>query len=103
VLLAETVSFTEEEILVILLLLLGMLLAAVVFVALGCVWAWKAGRGSQLALAGFITVLAFEGMAFLPALPALLNGNFVVVVPGGAIALQAVLYFTARDKERAGR
>jgi hypothetical protein len=101
--LAETVSFTEEEILVILLVLLGMLLAAVVFVALGCVWAWKAGRGSQLALAGAITIVSFEAMAFLAALPSVLSGDFFVVVPAGALALQAILYFVAKDKERAGR
>ena len=101
--LAETVSFTEEEILVILLVLLGMLLAAGVFVTLGCVWAWRAGRGSQLALAGAITVVTIEAIVLLPTLPAVLRGDLFVVAPAGAIALQAVLYFVARDKERAGR
>lgn len=103
VLLAEAVSFTEEEILVILLLLLGMLLAAVVFVALGCVWAWKAGRGSQLALAGAITIVSVEALVLLVTLPSVLSGDPFVVAPGGALALQAGLYFVARDRERAGR
>ena len=101
-LLAEAVSFTEEEILVILLVLLGMLLVAVSAVVLGCIWAWRAGRGSQLALGGFAAVVGLEALATVARLPDAVGGD-VAMAPAAVIALQVALYLTARGRGRSGR
>ncbi len=101
--LAEAVSFTEEEMFVILLVLLGMLAAAVAVVVLGCIWAWRAGRGSQLGLAGMIVVMALEASVFMPAAAAALGGNPFVILPAGALAAQTALYLVARNRQRTGR
>lgn len=97
--LAETVSFTEEEILVILLVLVAILMAAAALVGLGCLWAWKAGRGSQAALVGWSIVGALELLAAAAALPSLVTGpQPFVSAPAAALAVQVSLYITAKRR-----
>lgn len=102
--LAETVSFTEEEMLVILLVLLGILALHVVAALLGCFWAWRAGRGSQLALVGWLLVLALEGLYVMMAIPSLLEARPNLFLSSAAVPLAAQLFlFTrARSRERSG-
>lgn len=104
-LLAETVSFTEGEILVIILVLLGMLAVVVATVGLGFFWAWRAGRGSQLALAGWICIASLEAVAVLGSVASLFSSgpNPVVAGPLGALVGQGALYFVTRGKARDGR
>lgn len=102
--LAETVSFTEEEILVIMLVLLGMLAVVVAIAVLGCIWAWRAGRGSQRALIGFVVVASLEGMASLAAVPALLEDRSLVFIgPVWALGAQVGLFLWARAKDGRAR
>ena len=103
--LAETPQLIDGEVLVFLLVLLvAMLLATVAVFALGCLWAWKAGRGSQPALVGWILVASLEAFALLLGVLSLLDGtvNLFLTAPLGALAVQAALYAVARDKERGG-
>lgn len=94
--LAETIKLSGGEVLVVLLVLLGILAVVAAVVVLGCVWAWKAGRGSELALALWIVCASLEALALLGAAPSLIKGNFFIVGPTGALGLQAALYFGAR-------
>lgn len=97
--LAETVSFTEEEMLIIMLVLVGILVATVAVVGLGCLWAYKAGRGSQAALGGWLIVAALEVVALVASLPGLASGpSLLLSLPTGALAAQAGLYLTAKRR-----
>ena len=97
--LAETPTFTSGEILLILLVLVGLVAVAVATFALGCVWAWRAGRGSKAALVGWVAVGSLEVLLLLPSLPAVLRGELVALpVPLGALACQVGLYLTAKRK-----
>jgi hypothetical protein len=100
--LAETIKLSGTEVLIILLVLLGSLLAVVAVMGLGCLWAWRAGRGSQLALAGWVVCGTLEGSVILLGLASLLRGqvNAVGTVPAGALAAQVGLYLAARGKPR---
>jgi hypothetical protein len=102
--LAETVSFTEEEILVIRLVLLGILAAHVVVAGLGCFWAWRAGRGSQPSTVAWLVVLAIESMYLAMALPSLLRGEPNFYLGGAAVPLaaQVLLFLGARKRTRTG-
>jgi len=96
--LAETIKLSGGEVLVILLVLIGMAVVAAAFLALGCVWAWRAGRGSQAALAGWIVCAVVEGLLLLQVIGSLFQGrpNFLGAVPAGALAAQVGLYLAAR-------
>ena len=102
--LAEAVSFTEEQMLVILLVILGILAAHVVAAGLGCLWAWRAGRGSQLALVGWLAVLGLEVLYVLMAVPGVLQGEPNAFLMSAALPLgaQAFLFARSRSRERAG-
>lgn len=102
--LAETPTFTSGEILLILLVLVGVVAVAVATFALGCLWAWRAGRGSKPALVGWVVVASLEVLFLLPTLPGSLKGElFAVAPPLGALTCQVVLYLTAKGKLGAGR
>ena len=103
--LAETPQLIDGDVLVFLLVLLvAILLAAAAVVALGCLWAWKAGRGSQPALVGWILVASFESYLLLHGVLILLGGtgNLFLIAPLGAIGVQGALYAVAREKARGG-
>lgn len=95
--LAETPQPDGGLLLILILVLLGFLVAHVVVVSLGCFWAWRAGRGSQSALAGFLLVAAVEGLFIGIAVISLLEGSLNLyfgsaVVP---LAAQVALYVGA--------
>jgi len=102
--LAETVSFTDQQILIILLVLLGFLVVAVASFVLGCFWAWRAGRGSQSALVGWllIGVLPFS-CALLASIPGLADTIFLLAVFSLALASQVGLYVAAKRRSDARR
>ena len=96
--LAETVSFTEQEMLIILLVLLGFLVLTVAAFVLGCFWAWRAGRGSQAALVGWIVVGPLVLVpAVLVSLPGVVRGSFSFIFPACLLATQGALYFASKS------
>ena len=102
--LAEAPTFTSGEILLILLVVVGVAAVAVATFALGCVWAWRAGRGSKPALVGWLAVASLEVLFLLPSLPGLFKGDvFAVGAPLGALACQVILFLTAKGKLGARR
>jgi len=102
IVLAETVSFTDQEILVILLVLLGFLALVVITLVLGCFWAWRAGRGSQMALIGWLIMGPLVLVpTMLMSIPGVFNGNFFLMFPLAALATQVALYFAARQSSDA--
>ena len=95
--LAEAITFTEEEILVILLVLVGILVVGVVVVVLGCIWAWMAGKGSVLALVGFLVIASLEAPLLLASIPGLVTDlNLAVLGPLAVLGLQVALYLGGR-------
>jgi len=97
--LAETVKLSGGEVLIILLVLLGMLAVVLAVVVLGCVWAWKAGRGSETAKVLWIVCASLEALALLSAAPSALFGrSFAAVFPAGALGAQLALYFGAKGR-----
>lgn len=101
--LAETISFSDEEIMFYLLVLLAMLMTYVVVTALGCVWAWKAGRGSQPALVGWVLVGSMEVVLGGPGLFGALVERGVLVVlalPMVALGVQVALFLHSRGRNR---
>lgn len=98
--LAEAVSFTEEQMLVILLVILGVLALHVVAAALGCVWAWRAGGGSQLALVGWLVLLGFEVLYVSMAVPGLLGGEPNLLLCSAAVPVAAQLFLFVRARDR---
>ena len=101
--LAETVSFTEEEMLFIMMVLLAILAVAVTLGMLGCLWAWMAGKGSQRALGGWIFVAMLEVPAVIAALPGAVEGSLFAILPLGIVALQVALYLAGRRRRLANR
>lgn len=103
--LAETVTFTEEEMLLILVVLVMTFvvgLVAIVLTVLACIWAWRAGRGSRPALVGFLIVGSLEALVLLSTIPALIGDlSPAVLVPLAVIGLQVALYLGGRSS--AGR
>lgn len=100
--LAESIQLTNAEATVLLLVLLALLLMAValgVLAVLGCVWAYRAGRGSRRARQGWIIVGSFEGLVMLGFLPALVgrHPNLLVLVPIVALVIQVALYLFGRS------
>ena len=102
--LAETVSFTDEEILVIMVVLIGLAAGVVAIALLGCLWAWRGGRGSQTALVLWLIVASLEGQTLFTAVPGILRGGGSpwLAAPLGALAVQVGLYLTARKRAGAG-
>jgi len=100
--LAETIKLSGTEVLIILLVLVGILAIGVAVLGLGCLWAWRAGRGSQLALAGWVVCGTLEGSVVLLSLVDLLRGrvNALAIIPAAALAAQVGLYLAARDQPR---
>jgi hypothetical protein len=100
--LAETIKLSGTEVLVILLVLVGILAIGVAVLGLGCLWAWRAGRGSQLALAGWLVCGTLEGAVILVSLVDLVRGriNPLPSIPAAALAAQVGLYLAAREKPR---
>jgi glycine/serine hydroxymethyltransferase len=92
--LAESPQFTGADIALILLVLLGLLAAVVGTVVAGCIFARKAARGSQKALILW-GVVALVEVAFA-IFATVAGGQLAALIGGGALALQAALYFTAR-------
>jgi len=100
--LAETIKLSSGEVTVILLVLLGMVIVFVGTLTLGCLWAWRAGQGSQLALGGWVVCGTLEGLLMLTSLPGLATGrpNLLAGVPAGALAAQVALFLVARDRRQ---
>lgn len=100
--LAETIKLSGTEVLIILVVLVGILASGLAVLGLGCLWAWRAGRGSQLALAGWVVCGTLEGAVVLLSLVDLLRGriNPLPVIPAAALAAQVGLYLAAREKPR---
>ena len=96
--LAESPTFGGPEILFILLVLLGILAVNAVVVTLGCVWAWRAGKGSRRALVGWIIIGSVETLALVASIPDLISGaSRFVVLPLAVIALQVALFLSGRS------
>lgn len=102
--LAETPQPDGGLLLVIILVVLGILAMAVATMALGCLWAWKAGRGSQLALGGWVACFTVEGFILLFAVGGLVSGkpHLLLFAPALAVAAQVALYLGARGHPRPG-
>lgn len=102
--LAESVSLSGSEVLVILLVLLALLVATIATAVLGCLWAFRAGRGSPLALVGWLLVAFVEVIAMVPALADLRFGapSMVGFAPLGALAAQVALYVRGKAARREG-
>ena len=90
----------DGGLLVIILVIFVLACAAVIGVVVaGCVWAGRAGRGSRRARAGWAAVAVLEGIVVLEGLVELASGRgepITVIVAGGALGLQALLYTRAR-------
>lgn len=92
--LAESPQFTGTDIALILLVLVGLFLAVAGTVVAGCVFARKAGRGSErsLILWGVVAVVEL-GFAIFGTVA---GGQIAALIGAGALALQLALYLTAR-------
>lgn len=103
--LAETPQPDGGLVVIILVILLGVLVAHVAVVALGSFWAWRAGRGSRLALVGFGIIGALEVLYLMAAVPGLLRGNpsFYLASAALPLAAQVALYAGARAGQGTGR
>ncbi len=102
--LAETITFTDEEILVFLVVLLAFAALTLTAVVLGCIWAWLAGRGSQRALVGWVIIGSLEGLVLLSAIPGLFSGpNLFPLLPLTVLGLQVGLYLGGRNQARPGQ
>lgn len=103
--LAESPQPDGGLVVVILVVLLGVLVAHVAVVALGCIWAWRAGRGSRLALVGLAIVGALEVLYLMGAVPGLLwkEPNYYLASAALPLAAQVALYAGARAGRGTGR
>lgn len=95
---AEAPQPSGGFVLLILLLVLAVVAVHVVVVTLGCLWAWRAARGSRMATAGLLVVGALEALYLGFAFPTLLRGepNYYLGWVAVPAALQAALYAGAR-------
>lgn len=101
--LAETIQLTNAEATVLLLILLAlflMVVALAVLAVLGCVWAYRAGRGSKRARQGWIIVGTIESLALLLFIPSALGAHLSIPVlfPVLALAAQAGFYLHGRSR-----
>jgi hypothetical protein len=93
--LAESIQFSGPEVAMILLMLLGLVLAVGGTIVAGCIFAHKAGRGSERALVWWGVIAALEVGLLVFAVNA---GGVVVpgLILGGALLIQAALYASGR-------
>jgi hypothetical protein len=93
--LAETIQFSGPQVALILLMLLTVILAVGGTVAAGCLFAYRAGKGSDRAL--FVWgVIAFVEVGFMVfAIVSL--GVALSLIMGGALAVQVALYVAGRS------
>ena len=94
----EAVSFSGEEVFFILLVLAVFAVATLALIVLGFVWAGRAGRGSEAAMAGFVIVLVFEGLAAASAVAT----NEIWVWPVVLMGAQLAAFLHARARHRQG-
>lgn len=102
-LLAEAVSIDGGTLVFILVIALAVLALAVGVAVLGCVLAYRAGRGSSNAMVGLIIIGVLEAFSLLSATGNLLRGDVNVfstlaLIP---IAAQVGLYFLGRSRRPA--
>ena len=99
----EEPEFTTTQMATILAIVLGLLVTHLLVAVLGCVWASRAGRGSPLALGGWIMVAALEvGYVAVAVADLFLWDDSYALLAVAAVPLlvQAVLYLRARDRSR---
>lgn len=98
---AETVQLDGGLLLLLLIFVLLFVAFLVAVVVFGFVWAARAGRGSQAALAGWIVTLVIEGLlaaqAIFAAIQRLRLSPFPLTV-AAIIAGQAVVFSQARRR-----
>ena len=99
--LAEAIQLTDAEaslLLYIFFAFLGAVATACVVAVLGCVWAYRAGRGSKRALKGWIAAGGPFLLALLLAMPTLLAEGFIVfwLPPVSVLVAQGALYGLGR-------
>lgn len=99
--LAEAVQLSDEEaslLVFIFLVFLAMVALLCVAAVLGCVWAYRAGRGSNLALKGWITAATPFVVAMMLPIPTMLAKGFNVfwLVPVSVLVVHAALYGLGR-------
>ena len=100
--LAEVVQLTDGQVaflILILVLLLGVVVLCCVAVVLGCVWAYRAGRGSSRARHGWIVVGSFEVVALLLPIAGRFGGGFDFLMLG-PLAAQGALFLLGRSRPR---
>ncbi|MEO5679000.1 MAG: hypothetical protein ABIS47_04945 [Acidimicrobiales bacterium] len=101
--LAESIQLTNAEATALLLILLALLLIVVamaVLAVLGCVWAYRAGRGSRRARQGWIIVGTIESLTLLLSVPSALGRHLSIsmLFPVLALAAQAALHQLGRSR-----
>lgn len=98
--LAETMKLDGGTMFVILVIFLGIAAVICAVFALGCVWAYRAGRGSQLALIGWGIVASSEALIVVVTTPGMIGRgfNWLVLFPAGALVGQAGLYLLGRTR-----
>ncbi len=96
--LAETPQPSGGLLLIFLLFLLGVAAAHVAIVGMGCLWALRAGRGTQGALVGFLLVGIVEVLYVIVAVPSLFRGepNYYFASALLPLGAQVTLYLGAR-------
>jgi len=102
-LLAEAVSIDGGTLVLILVIALAVLALAVGVAVLGCVFAYRAGKGSSAAMIGLIIIGVLEAFSLLSATGNLLRGDFnlfstLALIP---IAAQIGLYLLGRSRRSA--
>lgn len=92
----------DGEVLVIILVVFLLFAAGVIgLVVAGCVWAGRAGRGSQRAKIGWLCVAVLEGAVMLGGLVSLLTGGgepYPAMAASIALGIQTLLYARAKGR-----
>ena len=92
----------DGGVLVIILVVFLLFVAAVIgVVVLGCVWARRAGHGSQLARTGLVCVAVLEGAVLLWGLVDLAAGGgepYTAMAASFALGLQGLIYARAKGR-----
>lgn len=103
--LAETPQPSGSLVFLILLVLLAVVVVHLAAVILGSVWAWRAGRGSQPSLVGFVLIGSFESLYLLGTLSSVVQGEPNLYLGWVAVPLlaQIVLYIASRRTRAPGR
>ena len=92
---AESVSLNGGEMFVVLVVLVAILLVMLAMLVGGCIWAYRAGRGSSASLVGAGVVAA---TALVIATFGVGSGGYVAAVMAfGVLALQAGLFAAGRS------